>query len=262
MSIPKIVHYVWVGPRALPQEEQRRVAKWRELLPDWEFRLWDNDALDFSSPYLRMTFAVRAWSRISDYIRMDALTKFGGVYLDSDVELVRPLDPLLDRAAFLGFQAGDEMSWEMVNGAVFGAQRGHWLPRLIRTMFDEKFDGRVDVGARSGPGLLTEILREHGLSGYSDTPVDVKDVTIFPKRYFYPYNWEEAYSPAVITPDTFAVHHWARSWVKSQSEIKARIRRAALKLFARVAPEYALRSAQNSCRGTTAIPNALIRTKP
>src|SRR5664279_4230771 len=153
--IPKIIHYVWVGPNAIPDADRQRIEQWREMLPTWEIRAWGNRDVDFSSPYLRGAFAVRAWNRVSDYTRMDALTRFGGVYLDTDIDLIRPLEPLLDREAFLGFQVGDERPEELVNGAVFGAEPNHWLAASIRSYLNERLDGRTDVKAFTGPGLLT-----------------------------------------------------------------------------------------------------------
>src|SRR5262249_13577285 len=152
---------------------------WRDMLPDWNFRFWGNDNLDLSSRYLREAFAVRAWNRVSDYMRMTALRQFGGVYLDTDVELLRSLEPLLDCDAFLGFQNVGDTAHEMVNAAVFGTEPGHWLPCAIRKHFDEKQKGWLDVGAFSGPGLITKVLRDHGLHAYSDEAIEIQGVRIY-----------------------------------------------------------------------------------
>ncbi|MBV9828893.1 MAG: hypothetical protein JO001_24990 [Alphaproteobacteria bacterium] len=246
--IPKILHYVWVGPRSMPDEDHKRVEAWRVRLPDWTFSFWGNNDVDFESPYLREAFAVRAWNRVSDYTRMAALAQFGGVYLDTDVEVVRDLEPLLQHHAFLGCQNGGEEPDEIVNGAVLGAEPGHWLPRTIRTYFDEKLSGRADLGAFSGPGLLTQVLREHGLQSYVDDPIDVDGVTVMPKRYFYPYGWRETFSDAVITSDTFAIHHWAATWVRKPT-FRFRARRKALDLSCRLMPALALRIARATAGG-------------
>lgn len=239
--IPKIIHYVWVGPNALPEADRRRIETWRRMLPGWEIRAWGNQDVDYSSPYLRMAYAVRAWNRVSDYTRMDALARYGGVYLDTDVDLIRPLEPFLDRQAFLGFQIGDEMPGEMVNGAVFGARPGHWLPIAIRRYFNERLDGRTDVGSFAGPGLLTQTLREKGLERYSDEPVEIEQVSLYPKRYFYPYSWTETYSDSVITPDTYAVHRWAETWVnKGGASLPTRLRKKVINRLGRHVPAVAL----------------------
>jgi mannosyltransferase OCH1-like enzyme len=244
MAIPKIVHYVWVGPKSIPEEDQRRVDYWRTVLPDWEFRFWNNDTVNYESRYLAQAYSVRAWNRVSDYTRMDALSRFGGVYLDTDIDLHRSLNPLLDNAAFLGFQTGDELPQSMVNGAVFGAEPGHWLPATIRDIFNNTLDGRVNIGDYAGPGLITKVLRDNGLTRYSDEITKVRDVTVYPKRYFYPYSWLETYSPEVVTPDTIAVHRWSETWVVRTPALKTRLRRLWIRQLARFAPEATLRSAR------------------
>jgi mannosyltransferase OCH1-like enzyme len=229
------------------------VDQWHSLLPDWEIRAWSNENVDFQSPYLRQAYAVRAWNRVSDYARMDALARFGGVYLDTDVDLVRSLEPLRDRCCFLGFQAGDEAPGALVNGAVFGAVAGHWLPTALRKYLNEELDGRTNTGAFSGPGLITRTLRKHGLKSYSDEVVLVKDVTIFPKRYFYPYSWKERYSEDVIGPDTFAVHRWAESWAVRRS-FRWRLRRGLLSMFAWTALPLALSVSRVAARRASGKP--------
>jgi mannosyltransferase OCH1-like enzyme len=196
----------------MPEEDRQRVKTWHQFFPDWEFREWNNHNIDFSSPYLRGAYDVGAWNRVSDYTRMDALARFGGLYLDTDVDVIRSFEPLLDRTAFLGFQLGDDCPEYMINGAVFGAEAGHWLPLAIRREFNEKLDGREDIGPLSGPGLLTQMLRQKGLSRYFDEAITIDDVTVFPRRYFYPYFMGENYSDVLITPDTYAIHRWAFTW--------------------------------------------------
>lgn len=159
--IPKTIHYVWVGPKPLPEADRQRVDAWRHMLPDWQIVAWDNDKVDYSSSFVRQAYSVRAWNRVSDYTRMDALARFGGVYLDTDVDLIKSLDPLLSLKAFLGFQTDDMNSiTDPVNGAVFGSEPGHWLPTSIRSFFNNELDGRTDIGAFSGPGLISKFLRE------------------------------------------------------------------------------------------------------
>ena len=255
--IPKIIHYVWVGPQPLPDIDRRRVDAWRNLLPDWEIRSWGNDDVDFSSRYLRAAYAVRAWNRVSDYMRVDVLSRFGGVYLDTDVDLIQSLDPLLNHGAFVGFQAGDELPDEMVNGAVFGAKPNHWLPTRLRDYLDDQLDGSTNSGSFSGPGLLTKMLRERGLQSSSEAPLQIDDLTIFPKPVFYPYSWLEQYSEDVITTETFAVHRWAATW-QPKATFPLKLRRALLRSFARYAPQLALRVAcalvKRGNRPTTKVP--------
>jgi hypothetical protein len=244
--IPKIIHYVWVGPKPLPEIDRQRIEAWRTMLPDWTIMAWTNDTMTSSSKYVRYAFSVGAWNRVSDYMRMDALCRFGGIYLDTDVELVKSPEALLGDHAFLGFQRKDS-SAEAVNGAIFGAEQGHWLP-----MEDEEMDGRTDVGAYSGPGLLTELLRENGLGDYADEPIKVRDVSVYPTRYFYPYAWDETFRPEVIVPDTVAIHWWAETWVvnpRKRRPLKQRLLRKLAGRFPEQVFKYVLRQSSATARG-------------
>jgi hypothetical protein len=244
--IPKIIHYVWVGPKNLPDLDRQRVEDWRRLHPDWKIIAWGNDNIDYSSKYLRQAYSVRAWNRVSDYVRMDALVRHGGVYLDTDVDLLKPLDSLLNLKAFLGFQTDDvRFLQEAVNGAVFGAEPGHWLPSSIRDHFNQQLDGRTDIGSFSGPGLITQFLREKGLKQYCDEQIEIGNVTIFPKRFFYPYSWLEAYSDDVVAQDTYAVHRWAETWVVKRSSLHKRIHRHLIRRLSQYAPELAFKMSCN-----------------
>jgi len=234
--IPKTLHYVWVGPNPIPTEDQARIAVWRKMLPGWNFRHWSNEDIDWSNRYLRQSASVMAWNRISDYMRMMALVQDGGVYLDTDVDLVKALDPLLSEEAFVGFQTNEPTN-QMVNGAIFGAVKGHWLPTEAKKYFDDQLDGRKDVLAFSGPGLLTQLLMKRGLKDPSQDMVKLDGVAIFPTRFFYPYLWTEQYDPGVITPDTYAVHRWAESWVSRRSLAK-KIRKKLTYFTSHVAPDY------------------------
>jgi hypothetical protein len=180
--IPKILHYVWVGPRPLSDEAKRLIDGWHALMPDYEIRFWNNDNVDFSLKFLKEASSVGAWSRVSDFVRLVSLLDHGGIYLDSDVELKRSFTPLLDNKCFVGFQRKDNPS-DLVNGAVMGAIKRHWLLEEAKNYLTNKLRGTDNFDPFTGPGVLTHLLRCHGLRAYSDVPIKVKDVTVFPRRY-------------------------------------------------------------------------------
>lgn len=238
--IPKLIHWVWVGPKPVPDKVRRLVDGWRALNPDYEIVLWNEANIDFSYRFVQAAYGVRAWNRISDFVRMWALARHGGIYLDTDIELRRPLDPLLNESCFLGFQL-EERHPDWVNGAVLGAEPNHWFIQRLHRYFVERMHGWEEVGSFYGPGLITKLLLEEGLQQYSDEPQKVRDITIFPRRHFYPYSWTETFSESCVTPDTFAIHHWDESWAKGRS-IPDRARRAILRLSAQVSPSLACRN--------------------
>lgn len=246
--IPRILHYVWVGPKPIPAQVEAIVAQWRQVMPDYEVRSWTNADLDFSIPYIRDAMAARAWNRVSDYVRMTALRQHGGIYLDTDVEVVRSFDPLLHHGCFLGFQL-EEHDSNLVNGAVLGARAGHWLPTEAGRALD-RMNGAENVGSFSGPGLLTQLLRQHGLAGYVPEGCDIEGVFVCPKAYFYPYSWEETFDPSMVTDETFAIHHWDNTWnpsdplEKLSRKIAGRVARFSPKLATVLNTAFRLRASR------------------
>src|SRR5687768_11037639 len=93
--IPKIIHYVWVGPAPFPDDALERVEAWRRLSPDYEFKLWHEGTIDFTPRFIRQAYGVGAYNRVANYARFAALERFGGIYMDHDVELLKSFDPML-----------------------------------------------------------------------------------------------------------------------------------------------------------------------
>ncbi|MGG5822658.1 glycosyltransferase [Falsiroseomonas sp. HW251] len=195
----------------MPAQHRQFIETWRQQMPDWPIMAWTDADIDWSVRYLQQAYATRGWNRISNYMRMHALNRYGGFYLDTDIELLKPLDPLREERAVLGFQVAEPSdSW--VNGAVFGAEPGHPFVRRLLRAFHEEMPGWRRMGDSHGPGLITRLLRDEGLSRCTGAPQHVAGVTLMPVDRFYPYHWTESFTPACITPNTFAVHHWEHGW--------------------------------------------------
>jgi mannosyltransferase OCH1-like enzyme len=134
--IPAILHHAWFGPKPMPPAYSDYIAGWRRLSSGWTVMGWTERDLDWSSRYVNEAYATRGWTRLADYMRVHALHRFGGFYLDTDMELIRRLDPLRDARVVLGFQSrGRTPSW--VNNAVIGAAPGHpFLGRWLQAFED------------------------------------------------------------------------------------------------------------------------------
>lgn len=221
--IPARLHYCWFGHESEPHRELR--AGWQSLHPDAELVRWDERNAPIDHPYLAKVLERGRYSKASDFMRLWLMIHHGGIYLDTDVECVRSLEPLRTRPFFAGFQreAGFD-PLESVNSAVLGARRGHWAAVELMRRLLERDDGDRSPMA-SGPRLISEFLVELGLR-YSDdevciAPTGRDPIHVFPRRAFYPYSWEEAPDRARIGPDTFAVHRWDGSWVAAWKASRA-----------------------------------------
>jgi hypothetical protein len=208
--IPRILHYVWVGDQPLPPKVRINLETWSETNPDFEIRAWTNDNVAFDNSYLEQCRAQRHWANASNYIRLQKVAEQGGIYLDTDIMIIRSLAPLLKNKCFFGFQVEDEQK-DRVNNAVFGAEPGHWFIEACRAYLLQTFDGSEPAN-HSSPRMVTHLLKEHGLGAYDRRGVSVKDVRIYPRPIFYPYSWEESFSLDAIRRDTVTVHFWDKTW--------------------------------------------------
>jgi mannosyltransferase OCH1-like enzyme len=181
--IPQVVHYVWVGPNPYPEDARQRVENWQRLLPDYRFMLWTEENIDFSPMFVRQAYGVRAYNRVANYVRMAAHETFGGIYMDHDVELLKPFDPLLKDSCFAGFQTMNSAGLDQVNTAVLGAEPGHPFIRGLRATM-HAMDGTHEVGSGTGPRLISRLLREAGELIPQQEPTILADVTLYPPRYF------------------------------------------------------------------------------
>lgn len=210
--IPKRLHYVWVGG-PLPERYRANLEGWRRLNPGWEVVGWDENNIDFSHPLLAEAYRNRKWSKVSDIARLRAVLEQGGVYLDTDFTVVRPLDPVLRHRCFFAFQGAAKRS-DMVANGCFGAEAGHWFVReaLEAVLRLRTIPFNLERPTRYGPKLVTRLLRAHGLAAETPEATQLRDIHIYPAPVFFPYPYQGVFTPECVRENTLAVHHWGASW--------------------------------------------------
>jgi mannosyltransferase OCH1-like enzyme len=209
--IPSTIHYCWYGRGERSALLERCMATWQRVMPDFQVKEWNETNSPLDNSYTKAAYKQKEWSRLSNYVRLHALYQEGGIYLDTDVEVIRPLTPMLRHKCFLGFQQEAEHG-DWINSAIMGAEPGHpFLLRCLKLTL-KKF---ADEGEfYRSPAIHTAVLREMGLRAYGFQEID--GVTLYPADYFYPYPWSGKFSPDCITENTYCVHHWAGSWLKPE----------------------------------------------
>lgn len=219
--IPKIIHYCWFGRNPLPELAQKCIASWKKYLPDYEIKEWNEDNFDVNIiPYTAEAYAMKKYAFVSDYARFWILHKYGGIYFDTDVEVIRPIDDIIARGNFMGFEtdpnpAKCDASNASVNpGLGLGVAPGLGLYREMLDLYAALRFRREDgtLNQKTIVAYTTEVLLRHGLSGDNDRPQHVAGVWVYPPDVFCPMDHTQA-NRLTLTPRTVSIHHYDCSWL-------------------------------------------------
>lgn len=208
--IPKMIHYCWFGGKKMPRSQVNYISGWQRLHSNFEFIKWTEENIPSDSQYLTTALKHKKWANASNYIRLYALKKYGGIYLDTDIEVLKPFDPFLKYSCFLGFEKRNAEG-DCVNNAVIGAIKGHlFVEDCLRELYN-KFDG-LEMANLSSPVLTTSILRSKSKLEYGKKYLNEWDLQLFPLETFYAYEYGENQVRENIGDDTFSIHHYMASW--------------------------------------------------
>jgi mannosyltransferase OCH1-like enzyme len=205
--IPKIIHYCWFGDAHKSFLVYKCRKSWKKYMPEYQVKEWNESNVVLDNPYLKEAHSQKLWSRLSNYVRLRALNDYGGIYLDTDIEIRKSFDPLLNQGCFVGFQIREKHK-DWVNNAVMGATAGHpLLKRCMDFMVEECMRDNIFYVQ---PELTTKVLVQMGLKEYGEQKIG--DVQLYPVEYFFPYSWQEKFYPDCVKKETYCVHHWQNTW--------------------------------------------------
>ena len=221
--IPKTIHYCWFGGAEKPKLAQKCIASWKKYCPDFEIIEWTESNFDvFSTPYTRFCFHNKKWAFLSDYVRLKVVHEYGGVYFDTDVEVIRQIDSLLQHGAFFGFENDNCIA----TGLGFGAEAGNTALQAMLKPYS--FRSENEVVLRGCPGLNTGELLPFGLR--QDGTYQVVDNMVFlPMEYLNPY--DDATGRLYLTHNTFSIHWYAKSALSKQSILRSKLTRPFHRVF-------------------------------
>lgn len=218
-AIPKVIHYCWFGGAPIPCRFQENIDSWRKYCPDYEIIQWNESNYDVSrNTYMRQAYESRKWGFVPDYARLDIVESQGGIYLDTDVRMVRSFDPLLQFGMFCGFESMTRINL----GQGFGAVKGHPVVRKLRKGYEnlEFIDPAGKMNTVPSPVYQTRELERLGVV-IDGTFQQLEDAVIFPQEYFSPVN---EFGYGMQTENTFSVHQYDGSWYdEKQRETKERV---------------------------------------
>ncbi len=229
--IPKIIHYVWLGKKQMPSEQKAYIQGWRNLLPGWEFKEWNEENFDIDAcAYAREAYRLKKYSFAADYVRVCVLEEYGGIYLDTDVELLRPFpEEMLAAECFIGFENSSH-----VEASVFGCAPRHPLFAALTAMYQKiPFVKEGKANTTPNPLYFTYFLRRDFGLKLKNKRQTLSDGThtaeIYPQEYFSPIDFNTGKEHR--TPATVCVHHFAYSWAGKNAKKRLSFERAVCNFF-------------------------------
>lgn len=224
--IPKKIHYCWFGRSEKPALAKKCIESWKKYCPDYEIIEWNEDNFDVDQyPYLRWCYDNKKWAFLSDFARLLIIKENGGIYFDTDVEVLRNLDDLLYYAAFLGF----ENEQNVATGLGFGAEMNH---PVVNGMINEYLALEVDKNGNYPmivcPALNTKALLKMGLKLTGESQ-KIGDIKIFSSEYFNPY--DDPTGKLNKTKNTYSVHWYSKSWVSKRTILRSKLTKPFHRIF-------------------------------
>lgn len=218
LTIPKTIHYCWFGKNDLPPLVKKCIKSWHKYLPDYEFKLWDEQSFDITSnKWCQEAYKQKKYAFVADYVRLKVLYEQGGIYLDTDIQLYKSLNPFLSNEAFMGFERD-----EILSMGVMGFKKNNKIIKELLDYYDQEFNLNIVNKLESNANITTQILSEkYGLSRNNAKQI-IENINIYPKTFFNPMdyfgNWDKS-------PETVCVHLYMGSWLPEQEQKKLKRRK-------------------------------------
>lgn len=225
--IPKIIHYCWFGRNPLPPLAVKCIDSWKKYLPEYEIVEWNEDNFPLNDfIFAKEALKNRKFAFVSDVCRLYALKEYGGIYMDTDVEVLRSLDIFLDLAAFSGFENDDFVP----TGIMASEKNGQWATELLEYYHNRSFireNGELDT--LSNTFIITQMMVKKGFV-MSNTFQEIKGyVSFYPNDYFCPKSYKTGNID--LTENSYCIHHFAKSWISKKARRKNILKMKMMNIF-------------------------------
>jgi mannosyltransferase OCH1-like enzyme len=207
-QIPKIIHYCWFGGNSLPELAQKCIASWKQFFPDYEIKEWNESNYDVHKiPYTSEAYNAKKYAFVSDYARFDVLYEYGGIYFDTDVEVIKPFDNILQNGGFMGLESVGNVAAGLGIGCNAGLGIVYQILEFYAALHFLNKDGSYNL--QTVVKHVTKILLKNGLKKENIIQV-LEGLVIYPIDYFNPMAIQDG--ELKITENTYSIHHFAASW--------------------------------------------------
>ena len=218
--IPKIIHYCWFGKKSMDELSLKCLESWNVHLPDYELWLWDEDKFDTnSSHFTKEAYEAKKYAFVTDYVRLYALKNYGGIYMDTDIEVIKNLDKFLAFPAFAGFQDSKNIQ----TGLIGSEKNGKWITELLEYYQDRHFvlpNGKLDT--KTNVTIITQHMLTKGFVPNNQHQEIDGMVTLFPQDFFCAKSFTTG--KITLTEQTHTIHHFASSWYSPFQKFRKQIK--------------------------------------
>ena len=221
--IPKIIHYCWLSGDEYPKDIKKCISSWKKMMPDWEFRLWDKECLkEIDEVWVHEAYQAKVYAHASDYIRLYAVYKFGGFYLDTDVEVIKDFSPLLKYRYVFGMENCNRY----IEAATFGAEAGNlYIKRCMDFYHNKHFinEDKTNNISIIIPKVMLDIFGDFSIINDISLLDQTSDrIQVLSHEFFSPKS-NTNYSLTCLTDNTFSIHQFKNAWVKPTTKIARKI---------------------------------------
>lgn len=228
--IPKVIHYCWFGGKPIDKLGEKCIASWKKYCPDYEIKRWDESNYNLEAcDYVKEAYQAGKWAFVSDYARFDILYHYGGLYFDTDVELIKPIDDIVLMGPFMGCEPHQKKT-NVAPGLGLAANPGLGLYKDILDYYNRQhfINSNGTYNFETVVKKVTNILINKGFQGSGNIEL-IDDVLIYPSEYFCPI--DPFTKQKHITSNTRSVHHYSASWCDNGSKRRGQIYKMLYRLF-------------------------------
>lgn len=206
--IPKIIHYCWFGGNPLPKSAVKCINSWRKFCPDYQIIEWNENNFNIEcNEYVKEAYSAKKFAFVSDYVRLHALYNHGGIYMDTDVEVLKSFDDLLDNYGVFGFEEKNYVATSFMATCPENSLVKEFID-TYSTRFFKNNDGSIDT--TTNVDVLSRMLSSKGLKPNNEKQ-EIEGNIIFPKEYFSPYDYIKSINNS--TKDSYCIHWFDVSWL-------------------------------------------------
>lgn len=224
--IPKIIHYCWFGEGKKSKLAKKCIESWKKYCPDYEIREWNESNFDvYMNDYTKYCYENKKWAFLSDYARLYVVEKYGGVYFDTDVEVIRNIDELLNYNAFYGFENDNYIA----SGLGFGSVANHSIIKKMSMVYlDMKTKNSGEISLIGCPILNTEVISEFGFTINGEMQ-NIEGVILLPVDYLNPY--DDSTGALSLTKNTYSIHWYSKSALSFKKKLRSKFTRPFHRVF-------------------------------